>query len=249
MPRDPSEAHMPRHTGGVGYGSRGTAFFTDSHKFFEVPVIRETRKATQSVTSVKVSGDQKNRQGLFEVLQQTKQGEVLKSFMDLVAKVLELVELSSRFVFAHPVLIESGVAWVCLKFVFLSLLHVENDFYRNWNLHELVLSATRTFRNLVMVSAQLENSAVAEPRKSQQYKQWLREDSNVDKLVDFHRAVKKLISEPILEILEEQSVVVDFQGKIVEQSEQNSASAWTFLKMFVSDQEVTPVMMWNARTR
>lgn len=29
-------------------------------------------------------------------------------------------------------------------------------------------------------------------------------------MVEFHRAVKKLISEPILEILEEQSVVVDF---------------------------------------
>ena len=105
---------------------------------------------------------------------------------------------------------------MCLKFIFLSLLSTENEFYRNWNLHELVLSATRTFRNIVMVSSLIEDGnqdlsqSTSRNPKSQQYKQWLREESNVEKLVEFHRAVKKLISEPILEILEEQSVVVDF---------------------------------------
>ena len=94
---------------------------------------------------------------MFDLIHQTKQGDVLKSLLDLVAKVLELLELSSRFVFAHPPLIESGVAWVCLKFIFLSLLSSENEFYRNWNLHELVLSATRTFRNIVMVSSLIED--------------------------------------------------------------------------------------------
>ncbi len=104
-----------------------------------------------------MNSDQKSKQSLFELIHQTKHGEVLKSLLDLVAKILEVIELKSRFVFAHPALIESGVAWVCLKFIFLSLLHIESDFYRNWNLHELVLSATRTFRNLVMVSALIEN--------------------------------------------------------------------------------------------